>query len=179
MSFPEKQHNRNRTLGDIPCCQHRWSRYEVGMGAEQRLGNLKSWFDCTLPAVQRPAQPWQAVGMPHYFLFAWQVTHCILILLYQSRHDVFNDFFFLILLLVFFFNSWNICLHLFLLSLTLGVSWTISLPRDWWFFLLRTFTVFWRRTSGCSLLLATCLGRQHPERRVGSICNSEWREEKI
>ena len=33
--------------------------------------------------------------MPQYFLFAWQVTHHILILLHQSSDDVFNDFFFL------------------------------------------------------------------------------------
>lgn len=32
--------------------------------------------------------------MPQYFLFAWQVTHHILILLHQSSDDVFNDFFF-------------------------------------------------------------------------------------
>lgn len=41
---------------------------------------------------QRPTQPRGAVGMPQYFLFAWQVTHPILILLHQSRDDVFNDF---------------------------------------------------------------------------------------
>lgn len=34
-----------------------------------------------------------AVGMPQGFLFAWLVTHPILILLHQSKNDVFNDFF--------------------------------------------------------------------------------------
>lgn len=31
--------------------------------------------------------------MPQGFLFAWLVTHPILILLHQSKIDVFNDFF--------------------------------------------------------------------------------------
>lgn len=77
---------------------------------------------------QRPTQPWGAVGMPQYFLFAWQVTRPILILFHQSRDDVFNDLKKkkspLAHLLLY---SGILQLHFFLLSLTLGESLTIPL----------------------------------------------------
>lgn len=73
----------------------------------EKVGLLWGWYMCRATFGKPETMIWLcfpdaseahsargAVGMPQGFLFAWLVTHPILILLHQSKNEVFNDFFF-------------------------------------------------------------------------------------